>query len=297
MKVNTAAIIAVATLGLLGSREVVDAAEPVSASESSEMPSSDTGPRVPWFAEGEGAIAEAPVILVYSDYASEPGVEDGASVQGTHNLRQFEAWKGLYVDDPHLTGAISIKRCKIAPIDPEGPPPDCGHTGVAYGGVTVTALIYDEDTLQFWADTGFVPGFMNEVEVAEIPLTEAVFDMDYVIREIDGTTTRAKLRVRKSDGAIALVSVETTEPTSQGPGGAIAGPGGRSGNWWPPCCWTQLASCNALHNIPFIGWFLCNDCSSCFNKCLCESVSNPCHSCGGCGLSWLLCHLPGGHCG
>jgi len=160
--------------------------------------------------------------------------------------------------------------------------------------------VYDSATLESWSQTQFTPGFMNQQEAETIPsVAEAVFDLDVVAPTVINTVEHYKFRVRRLDGAIAIVLQETLGECTpqQAAGGSSCPPGCNAGPWWCACCSTQYAICNAIRSIAFIGPLLCSDCyQRCYVNCR-NCPSNPCHSCDPCGLSWLLCRIvPFGHC-
>lgn len=69
----------------------------------------------------------------------------------------------------------------------------------------------------------------------------------------------------------------------------------------PWCCYSQLLICRFISSLPIIGAWLCpySECTESFWECdpFIINRDNPCHSCGFCGGSDLLCHIvPGGHC-
>ena len=73
------------------------------------------------------------------------------------------------------------------------------------------------------------------------------------------------------------------------------------GVWLPWCCTSQWLICTFINSLPIIGNWLCpyDECVQCYWECVPRpgSRDNPCHSCGFCGGSGLLCHIvPGGHC-
>ncbi len=78
--------------------------------------------------------------------------------------------------------------------------------------------------------------------------------------------------------------------------------GSDAGMWHPYCCASQLVFCHLMNRLPLVGPFLCprSHCWTCFRECkpgFPVKGDNPCHSCGRCGGSDLLCHIvPGGHC-
>jgi len=60
---------------------------------------------------------------------------------------------------------------------------------------------------------------------------------------------------------------------------------------YPICCITEALACHLNRCCS------ASQCSTCFQDCVDGVGDNPCHSCGYCGGSWLLCHGIGGHCG
>jgi len=166
--------------------------------------------------------------------------------------------------------------------------------------VTMSLYVYNEAVLQAWSGTGYTPLFMNEVVVDDVPpIEEAAFDIGYSITDTDGTIYSGRLRVRDSDGALAVVTATTTLGATVAAAGTLcdADPTCGAGDFWQCghfCCGTQRVACYLFHFIPFIGPFLCSNCDSCVGSC-CDCVNNPCHSCSGCGFTWFwnrfgICH-------
>jgi hypothetical protein len=178
---------------------------------------------------------------------------------------------------------------------------DAGALPPPVGQVQVSATVYDQATLDYWAQTQYVPAFINEVEVTEIPsVQEAVFDLDISAPDADGVIWDMKVRVRRSDGAAAVVSFGSTRIT-QLPQDAILC---NAGPWWHRgepgyhlCCEVQHAICTVVRQLlgSFWGPIVCGSCETCYQQCANCSGNNPCHSCDPCGLMWILCHWFG-HC-
>lgn len=254
------------------------------------------------------AAHHGPVLLVYDEFASSRGAarEPNPGVLVTDNLHVFGQWVRQFAGRPGFAGTLGIIDCRhptaSAGTVPIAEAPGCGGGGGGSGGgsappaPSVTVLVYDQATLDMWNETGFVPAFMDGVEVEEIPLEDAVFDLDLEAADQNWSIRHTKLRVRKSDGAIAIVSSEIVAEGSSPDDSSVQPTDATTcdAGWaWPGCCGVQRVICRAVQNIL---WFLPCNCSECSKKCSYCCVNNPCHSCGFCGLSWLLCRLPGGHC-
>jgi len=127
--------------------------------------------------------------------------------------------------------------------------------------VQVWATVYDQATLDYWAQTQYVPAFLNGVCVPEIPtIQEAVFDLDVIAPDADSVIYPMKLRIRI-------------------------------------CCHVQRLNCTIVRQLlgSYWGPIVCGNCETCFQQCMNCSVSNPWHSRDPCGLSLILC-IWFGHC-
>ncbi len=130
---------------------------------------------------------------------------------------------------------------------------------------------------------------------------EAAFDLDMDIMgpgEMGSGEKwyHIKMRVRASDGALAVVFMYPIQGPAEG---ATAGstpespecgsnPGLAStkgnGPWWPICCLSQAAICKALDGIL---WWVDLGCDKCVKECLDGDKNNPCHSCVGLNLDFM----------
>jgi len=244
-------------------------------------------------------------IVVYTEYESpkrdsKRATRDGVIV--TNRLDEFRYLKSRMQATGAATASVSVLSCSAEPQvaaanDGKTPRFVCNPGGGGGpvepfpGSIEMSLLVYDETTLAEWANTNFVPAFMNEV-IADPPpsLEEAAFDIDFVLWDTAETLWIGKFRVRRSDGAIGLVSLQTIQPeegfVQDDAELAAACPG--AGPYYGWCCLSQAVSCQLLRLIPFIGPLLCPSCTSCASDCAHCCVPNPCHSCGGCGLTWLF---------
>jgi hypothetical protein len=157
--------------------------------------------------------------------------------------------------------------------------------------------IYDEQKLDEWVATQFVPGFVNGQEAPGVPsINDAVLDIDIIAPRYLSPYEyyHLKMRVQKSDGAAAVVyfaPAALPKPTGLNDNGLRC----NAGPWWQfgrVCCHVQFFFCNLTHTL-LPG--LCNNCTTCYANCLNCSVNNPCHSCDPCGGTWLICRFFG-HC-
>ncbi|MEK6677490.1 MAG: hypothetical protein AABZ47_17790 [Planctomycetota bacterium] len=213
---------------------------------------------------------------------------DAKNVVVTRDPQEFYELASHYGAEGKLAGTVVLQNnaCVEVPIPFPSP-------------ISFTLTVYDEATLQVWAESGITPGFMTGLFTPETPgLEEAVIDIDFSIQYLDGTVESASFRVRRSDGAAALLSSETlpaedqkgeNEPPMLQACSTV--PCSGAGHFWQgcqACCTAQLLGCNLVRSIPFIGPLFCNNCSGCYSNCYCCFVQNPCHSCGFCGLIGLL---------
>lgn len=165
--------------------------------------------------------------------------------------------------------------------------------------VKVWATVYDQATIDAWNASGYIPAFLDGVQVDDVPLDQAVCDLDVIAPDASGEWYHLKMRVRSSDGAIAAVFMEPVivpadpipvdYPTGEPSRGCNGGP------WWRRgrvCCFAQYLICSTVHRL-FPHY--CSQCAECFRDCMNCSVNNPCHSCGDCGGSQILCYFFG-HC-
>lgn len=190
-------------------------------------------------------------------------------------------------------GPTSTFQVVLSSVPLDEPPYQVAGDPVVRAWVTV----YDQSTIDMWNAIQATPGFLNGVEANGVPaIADAAFDIDIVApREIDVYQYyHAKLRIQKSDGAYAVVFMQPTN--LQKPDhidcGDIRCDGGPWWKWGKVCCTTQHDICTLVH---WLFRSVCGNCDSCYQACIDCSVSNPCHSCGNCGGSQILCRLFG-HC-
>jgi len=255
-------------------------------------------------ATGPGGIAPMPLRMWWAEELTPTVMEDSEGVL----LVPVSAYRATGLDNASKSGTLPKDVNAPAPPNtaadqaadrPADPPRDIPDQVVEEAEwplqwPDVWTTVFDLATLEVWAQTGFVPGFMEGISTDEpVPVEQAVFDLEMITASPSGTLEYYQMRVRRSDGAITLVSRGIVGGESEP---AVA-ERGRAGFWWPWCCGTQYFFCNAIRGLPFIGPLLCPECyNSCLVRCL-RGGSNPCHSCDPCGLSQFFCHIvPGGHC-
>jgi len=234
------------------------------------------------------AAPKDPAVVVVLDQVTpgpqpDPDPTDDAIITATED--EFEATVDALASAELLTGAAII-----TPVEPIEPMPV---------DVQVWATVYDQATLDYWAQTQYTPAFLNEVCVPEIPtVEEAVFDLDIIAPDADNVIYHMKVRIRGSDGAAALVFMNPTGGIAQIE--QVQGVRCDAGPWWHRgriCCHVQRLNCTIVRQLLGFYWgpIVCGNCETCFQQCMNCSVSNPCHSCDPCGLSWILC-IWFGHC-
>ena len=194
---------------------------------------------------------------------------------------------------PGAYGATSVST-NVASTGKANDATDVDERLFPASSVKVWATIYDPDTIAAWNATGYVPAFLEGVEVDDVPLDEAVFDLDVVAPDAAGQWYHLTARVRGSDGAIAVVSMQPvvvpTDPLVVDPLAGLATRGCNGGPWWRRgriCCFTQYLICSTVHQL-FPAY--CSQCNDCFWDCIDCNVDDPCHSCGNCGGSQILCY-------
>lgn len=176
-------------------------------------------------------------------------------------------------------------------------PQDHPPFGITNGPlVTSWVTVYDQSTLDAWNAGESAPGYLSQLETYDVPdVNDAAFDIDTVAPRYLGVYQyyHAKIRVRKLDGAVAVVyMIPVTDPVPEVHGSDIRC---NAGFWWDLgqfCCWVSGSSCQSNHRL-FPRW--CNGCEACAANCYNCAVNNPCHSCDPCGMMWLYCRLFG-HC-
>jgi len=210
---------------------------------------------------------------------------------------EFLGLVAQYSQDPNFVGTIVVTNGPA----PGGTWPPCGE-GVVHQCLRFKDLEYYQNVWLPEMSGGWTPGYAEGLEADPPPTpAESVFILRSWNLEDGGNgyvnERTTLMRVAKADGAIGVVwtLVQAGDPIPVGPlsaGGCDAGP------WWQfrqACCRSQEFFCNLL-----CGWLqlLGSDyCDTCVQECDDCTVSNPCHSCGFCGLSWLLCRfIPGGNC-
>jgi hypothetical protein len=225
------------------------------------------------------------VVLDQVTPGSEPDPDPTDDAIITADQHEFETTVDALTSAELLTG-VGI----ITPIEGVVPMPV---------DVQVWATVYDQATLDYWAQTQYVPAFLNGVCVPEIPtIQEAVFDLDVIAPDADSVIYHMKLCIRNSDGAAAVVFMVPTGGISQIT--QVEGVRCDAGPWWHRgriCCHVQRLNCTIVRQLlgSYWGPIVCGNCETCFQQCMNCSVSNPCHSCDPCGLSLILC-IWFGHC-
>lgn len=173
-------------------------------------------------------------------------------------------------------------------------------------GMCVWTTIHNQEMLDHWAEIEFMPSLE---EVDEVPMEEAVLDMDIIAPDADGACQHMKMRIRGSDGAVAVVFVQRCGIDDFTDGDIWFGeqdvrgwsPCPGAGPYWPVCCWVQGQCCNFWQRL--LWWFPSSifNCNGCAGECWgCNKshpVNDPCHTCDPWGMSLFLCKfIPFGHC-
>jgi len=171
----------------------------------------------------------------------------------------------------------------------EWPPTDAGS-------IHLKTTVFDFDTLALWRQEEYTPGLLLDPPeiLDDAPVVdEAVFDLRLWQQEGANVAGVYHMRVRASDGGVALVSRSVRAIDARGYDEDGDNNTDR-GFWWPwACCPSQQLFCSLFHH--YCPW-VCADCNSCVHDCW-AGGQNPCHSCGVCGFSDVLCEfVPFAHC-
>ncbi len=191
------------------------------------MSSAQTNPTDPCVPAGtlNSGEPQAIKILIYNEFVTFSDASGGvnAGTLTTDSKAEFDEWIADANENDQPLPKIAIINCQYdAPryaavyseVDTVSPEPTRCRNPIGGESFFATALIYDMATLEDWDATGFVPGFMNQVEAAEVPtVAEAAFDIIFRIPNPFGSTSTGRLRIRKSDGAVAIVSMSGTSGT------------------------------------------------------------------------------------
>jgi len=193
------------------------------------------------------AAPKDPAVVVVLDQVTpgpqpDPDPTDDAIITATED--EFEATVDALASAELLTGAAII-----TPVEPIEPMPV---------DVQVWATVYDQATLDYWAQTQYTPAFLNEVCVPEIPtVEEAVFDLDIIAPDADNVIYHMKVRIRGSDGAAALVFMNPTGGIAQIE--QVQGVRCDAGPWWHRgriCCHVQRLNCTIVRQLLGFYWGL-----------------------------------------
>jgi len=221
------------------------------------------------------------IVVVYYPFEDLLGTmehQDGWYI--TDSETEFESLLSQYADDADFAGTLVWDDGTSA----------IAHPPTERGSVHVRTVVFDIDTLLWWRQEEFTPGFLLDPPLIldDVPdESEAVFDMKLWQREGEDRVGVYHMRVRAADGAVS--ARRRLSPVEPGPSDHQS-----RGFWWPwACCPSQAIWCNLFHTL-FPWW--CPNCVACVADCW-DGGSNPCHSCGLCGFSDVLCHIvPLAHC-
>lgn len=243
-------------------------------------------------AHGAALLPPTRIIVIYQPVAELPVWLPGTDQFVATTPEEFQNLLNQYTLHPDFAGTIVVTDDPT----PQGtwPPTSAGdvHLRLRFRDVA-----YYNDVWLALFRTGWVPRYAQGQEAQPVPPpSDAIFDLDLWQRLNDTTAQIIKLRVRRDDGAIAVSSTKSIGIQPAGSAAsAAAGEGCDAGPYWPICCGSQELFCNLLCGwLRLLGSDYCDECSDDCYDCV---VSNPCHSCGFCGLSWLLSRfVPGGNC-
>ncbi len=233
--------------------------------------------------EGGQTPARPPLALVHNQFGALLPGQTSQHVRVAHTAQGFVLRASRLAARSDYVGTLEVR------------PPDPNQAAwvAPPGGLThVRATVHDAAAIAGWAQAGVTPGYLLGIETGDLPpLSETAFVGEVLLRRGNGETVYVRFRVRSSDGVCAVAEVQRNGqvvPPDGGPAEQAAGP------WWPVCCGSQWLLCE-LSRVISPG-----TCSDCYTPCLLRCLmggSNPCHSCGACGLSDFLCRfIPGAHC-
>lgn len=243
-----------------------------------------------------------PTVIVYQPLSQLQPWEPGANEVVATTESEFLSLVAQYSQDPDFVGTIVVTNGPA----PGGTWPPCDK-GMVHQWLCFNDLAYYENVWLPQMSVGWTPGYAEGLEADPPPtIAEAVFTLRLWNREDGGhgyiNERTTLMRVAKADGAIGVVEslVQGRDPISIG---RLRAPDCDAGPWWDPlplggkhpCCESQKFFCNTLCGwLRLLGSGYCDTCAQDCDDC---AVSNACHSCGWCGLSWLLCRfIPGGNC-
>ena len=236
-------------------------------------PAPGTPPRLPAPASGQ-TPAVRPYAIVHNPLAGDLPGTTSRYVRRATSPERFAQQQARGAQTPSYVGSLLIQVA--GPNQPTWVAPPGGQ-------VHVRATVHDLAAVQTWARDGITPGYLNQVEVDEIADGETALEVE-VYQRLPNGLSYVRFRIRAADGACTLQEARLD-------GDIVAV---QAGPWWPVCCGSQWLLCELSRALSP------NACGSCYEACLLRclsSGSDPCHSCGDCGLSSFLCRfVPGGRC-